>query len=382
MTLRRARKDQNVYPLSVERVLGAQRPILNQESFTKTISLERKRSERSLKPFLLMLLHEPNGGSGVETSRVLAEIVSTLLISTRETDVIGWYQERYVLGIVFTELAREQKDSTVSTIVNRIVDLLKEEVAIDNLNKVNISLHLFPEDWDGGLSDVPRSLTLYPDSLERDDRKKLLSGVKRVMDIIGSGLCLLITAPVFAAVALVIKLSSPGPVFFRQQRVGQQARIFTMLKFRSMHVDNDPSVHKEYVKNLIAGQATFHRSHGNGRPVYKLTEDSRITALRAFLRRTSLDELPQLLNVLKGEMSLVGPRPPVPYEVDNYDIWHRRRLLEAKPGMTGLWQVSGRNRIKFDDMVRLDLLYAISWTPWLDLKILLRTPLAVLEGAQ
>jgi lipopolysaccharide/colanic/teichoic acid biosynthesis glycosyltransferase len=146
-------------------------------------------------------------------------------------------------------------------------------------------------------------------------------------------------------------------------------------------VNNDSSVHRHYVKKLIAGQAESQPTNGNGGRVFKLTEDARITRVGTILRRTSLDELPQFVNVLKGEMSLVGPRPPVPYEVEAYDIWHRRRLLEAKPGITGLWQVSGRNRIKFDDMVRLDLMYAKSWTPWLDIKILIRTPLAVIEGA-
>ncbi|MGB8760935.1 MAG: sugar transferase, partial [Candidatus Sulfotelmatobacter sp.] len=161
---------------------------------------------------------------------------------------------------------------------------------------------------------------------------------------------------------------------------GQDGGSFVFLKFRSMFVNNDSSVHKEYVQKLIAGKADKHLSDGNGQGVYKLTNDSRITRVGAFLRKTSLDELPQFINVLKGEMSLVGPRPPVPYEVEAYDIWHRRRLLEAKPGITGLWQVSGRSRVTFDDMVRLDLHYARTWSPWTDIKILLRTPAAVMLG--
>jgi lipopolysaccharide/colanic/teichoic acid biosynthesis glycosyltransferase len=146
-----------------------------------------------------------------------------------------------------------------------------------------------------------------------------------------------------------------------------------------MHVNNNPEVHREYVRKLIAGTAEKHANE-NGTGVYKLTRDSRITPVGSFLRRTSLDELPQFLNVLQGKMSLVGPRPPVPYEVEAYDFWHRRRVLEAKPGITGLWQVGGRSRVKFDDMVRLDLQYARTWSPWMDLKILLRTPGAVLLG--
>jgi lipopolysaccharide/colanic/teichoic acid biosynthesis glycosyltransferase len=135
------------------------------------------------------------------------------------------------------------------------------------------------------------------------------------------------------------------------------------------------------VRKLIAGEAERQVSNGNGEGVYKLTSDPRVTSVGNFLRRTSLDELPQFLNVFRGEMSLVGPRPPLPYEVGAYDLWHRRRLVEVKPGMTGLWQVTGRNRVKFDDMVRLDVTYARTWSPWLDIKILMRTPRAVLEGA-
>jgi len=170
-------------------------------------------------------------------------------------------------------------------------------------------------------------------------------------------------------------------VFFRQQRVGQYGQQFSIFKFRSMYANNDHAVHKEYVLKLIADQAE--RSGGDGATlgVYKLTNDRRITPLGRFLRRTSLDELPQIINVLLGEMSLVGPRPALPYELAAYQTWHRRRILEAKPGITGLWQVTGRSLVKFDDMVRLDLNYATSWSLWLDLLILLRTPLAVIRGA-
>jgi lipopolysaccharide/colanic/teichoic acid biosynthesis glycosyltransferase len=148
-----------------------------------------------------------------------------------------------------------------------------------------------------------------------------------------------------------------------------------------MRVGNDSSEHQEYVTKLIAGVAERVPSRAGDRGVYKLANDTRVTRIGKFLRQTSLDELPQLFNVIKGEMSLVGPRPPIPYELAAYQTWHRRRLLQAKPGITGLWQVAGRSKVKFDDMVRLDLRYAASWSPWLDLKILLRTPAAVIKGA-
>ena len=148
-----------------------------------------------------------------------------------------------------------------------------------------------------------------------------------------------------------------------------------------MYANNDSNVHKEYVTKLIAGEAERVTSDRKGEGIYKLAGDKRITPLGKFLRRTSLDELPQLINVLCGDMSLVGPRPPIPYELAAYQTWHRRRLLEVKPGITGLWQVTGRSIVGFDEMVRLDLRYATSWTPWLDLEILLRTPAAVIKGS-
>jgi lipopolysaccharide/colanic/teichoic acid biosynthesis glycosyltransferase len=148
-----------------------------------------------------------------------------------------------------------------------------------------------------------------------------------------------------------------------------------------MYVDNDHSVHREFVTKLIAEEGVAEPQSGNRKSVYKLTNDKRVTTIGKFLRRTSLDELPQLINVLKGDMSLVGPRPPIPYELAAYQVWHRRRVLEVKPGITGLWQVTGRSRVKFDEMVRLDLRYATTWTPWLDLMILLRTPVAVIKGS-
>jgi lipopolysaccharide/colanic/teichoic acid biosynthesis glycosyltransferase len=147
-----------------------------------------------------------------------------------------------------------------------------------------------------------------------------------------------------------------------------------------MRPANDSAVHQEYMKRFIAGNASSSNQEGGPAPVFKITNDPRVTPLGRFLRRTSLDELPQFFNVLLGDMSLVGPRPPIPYEVDCYDIWHRRRLLVVKPGITGLWQVSGRSRVGFDDMVRLDLKYARSWTIWLDIKILMKTPRAIFGG--
>ena len=196
----------------------------------------------------------------------------------------------------------------------------------------------------------------------------------------GSILALIVCSPLFGIISLAIKLTSRGAILFKQERVGQYGVGFRFLKFRSMECVNDPSIHREYVRRFIAGEPDPSQTGGGRNVVYKLRSDPRVTRVGKFLRRTSLDELPQLINVLKGEMSLVGPRPPIPYELEAYRIWHRRRVLEAKPGITGLWQVNGRSRLKFDDMVRLDLQYAKKWSLWLDIKILLQTPRAVLFG--
>ncbi len=149
-----------------------------------------------------------------------------------------------------------------------------------------------------------------------------------------------------------------------------------------MYTSTDHTIHQEYVKRLIAGNEAASGQNG-GTKVFKLTNDPRITRIGGFLRRTSLDELPQFFNVLCGDMSLVGPRPPVPYEFEHYDLWHKRRLLAVRPGITGPWQVGGRSKLGFDEMVRMDIEYATSWTVWLDLKILIKTPAAVLtlDGA-
>jgi lipopolysaccharide/colanic/teichoic acid biosynthesis glycosyltransferase len=268
----------------------------------------------------------------------------------------------------------------MSMILGRMSVTLGDSLTSDQFSQVTISFHFFPDDWDNESSGRPSNPALYPDLLiPRNDRRSVVA-IKRAMDIVGSALMLSLCAPIFLIIALAIKASSKGPVLFRQQRVGQYGQHFTFLKFRSMHVNNDSSIHEEFIRKLIANEARKQPSNGNGEGVYKLTNDKRITRVGKFLRRTSLDELPQFLNVLKGEMSLVGPRPPIPYELAAYQTWHRRRVLEVKPGITGLWQVTGRSRVNFDEMVRLDLRYATSWSPSLDFTILMRTPLAVIKG--
>ena len=349
-------------------------------AFHRMIALERKRSERSRKPFVLMLVDVGDEQESDKNTKALRKIASALSVSTRETDVIGWYEKNRALGVMFIEIGPDGKSATLGIIVGRITEALRVNLAFEQFNRLRISFHVFPDDWKKETDQRPCNPTLYPDVMKRKDSSKYLRSIKRAMDIGGSLIGLALASPVFLAIAAAIKLTSQGPVFFRQIRIGQYGERFVFLKFRSMYLHNDSSIHREYVNKLIAGKAEKQPSNGNGAGVYKLTRDSRITPVGAFLRKTSLDELPQFINVLRGEMSLVGPRPPIPYEVEAYDIWHRSRVLEAKPGITGLWQVNGRSQVKFDDMVRLDLQYARSWSPWMDLKILLRTPAAIVGG--
>jgi lipopolysaccharide/colanic/teichoic acid biosynthesis glycosyltransferase len=380
VNVRRSGGIANLDTLSAEVVPIEERGILNEGAFHRMISLERKRTERSRKPFLLMLLDMGNGLRSDNNNKALDKILLALSLSTRETDVTGWYKGNSVVGVMFTEFGAEDRNTILSTMMTRVSETLRNNLSSQQFGLISISFHLFPEEWNHDIPQRPSNPTLYPDLARRDSAKKFFCAIKRIMDIVGSALALLLFSPILLAIAIAIKLTSKGPVFFRQKRVGQHGEQFVFLKFRSMKVNNDASVHKAYVKQLIAGNAQSHSGNGNGSGVYKLTKDTRITRIGGFLRRSSLDELPQFINVLRGEMSLVGPRPAIAYEVEAYDIWHRRRVLEAKPGITGLWQVNGRSRIKFDDMVRLDLRYAKTWSPWMDLKILLRTPVAVVFG--
>jgi lipopolysaccharide/colanic/teichoic acid biosynthesis glycosyltransferase len=215
--------------------------------------------------------------------------------------------------------------------------------------------------------------------------------IKRAIDQVGALAVLLVSAPVFAAAAVAVRVSSPGPILFRQERVGRFERPFTILKFRSMRIDADERVHREHIRSLLDQAATPSREgsevdasdvedHGDAdrSGTFKLVDDDRITPVGRILRMTSVDELPQLLNVVRGEMSLVGPRPDLPGLVESYEPWHRRRF-DVLPGMTGLWQVSGRDALSPPEMLGLDVQYADTWTLRRDLAILLRTVPAVVE---
>jgi len=351
-----------------------ERELLDERLFARMIALERKRTERSGEPFLLLL---------IRCEDVLADVLpldglaDALLKHSRATDLVGWHSRGRVLGILYTSLDSKDLESSRHSIEQRLRKTFKQASFDGLISHLRLSFHFFPDHWNPEAEDLPTDSALYPDLMRPSSRLRLQLATKRIFDLASSAFLLLMLSPLLVAIALLVKATSEGPIFFRQKRVGQYGRQFTFLKFRSMYVNNDHSVHEKFIREYIKNGG---KETDKAAPVYKLQGDKRITRIGKFLRQTSLDELPQLINVLVGEMSMVGPRPAIPYEVDAYQTWHRRRVLEARPGITGLWQVEGRSRVKFDDMVRMDLRYAATWSFWLDLKILLMTPLAVLRG--
>ncbi|MFX0132630.1 MAG: sugar transferase [Candidatus Hodarchaeota archaeon] len=203
--------------------------------------------------------------------------------------------------------------------------------------------------------------------------------IKRIMDIFGAIILLTSLSPFMLISVILIRLTSSGSIIFKQERIGFKGKYFTCFKFRTMYQNKGHKLHEEYVKKLIHGENSSINTGSESNPCFKIKADPRVTPIGKVLRKTSLDELPQLFNVLKGEMSLVGPRPPILYEVEEYKNWHFRRILEVKPGITGLWQVMGRNKTTFDEMVRLDIRYAENWSILLDIKIILKTIFVVLN---
>ena len=372
-------------------------PVFPEDLFLKMLCLERKRAERSRKSFALLSV---DASALLPTDRraaVLSHMLSALSSSLRETDIRGWRKNASVLGVILTETGTADGPMLRRTMPAKVRAALETQLEPRDIQEIQISLHIFPDDalpphggngrgdgdgrgsGDGDGSGNDDGLhALYPDLHPDNDPKRTARRVKRAVDFVGSLTALILLSPLLLAIAGAIKLTSKGPVLFRQKRMGQYGKEFTFLKLRSMYSRNDPAIHRDYVRRFIAGKVDG--APGGDQGVYKLQRDRRVTPLGHLLRRTSLDELPQFLNVLRGEMSLVGPRPPIPYETEAYAIWHRRRFLEVKPGITGLWQVKGRSRLKFDEMVRLDIQYARTWSLGLDFKILLETPRAVLRG--
>jgi exopolysaccharide biosynthesis polyprenyl glycosylphosphotransferase len=303
-------------------------------------------------------------------------------VETREGEIASDLGPEYVLGRV-----NSLDDIVTSYDIEEIflpLNLLENRACFDVVSRCSrtglpvrlvsdIFEILMPDDSKEKIDGLPR-IGLGEPALKG---AKLIG--KRVLDLVVSILAVVVFAPLLILIALLVKLSSPGPVLFRQIRAGRNGTPFTFYKFRTMEHNIDDTIHREYATNFIGGKELRLRDEKNDRKIYKLPDDPRITPIGRILRRTSLDELPQLFNVLKGDMSLVGPRPPIAYELTIYKEWHKRRL-KAKPGITGLWQVSGRSSVPFHDMVLLDIYYINRWSLSLDIEIILKTIPVVLYG--
>lgn len=367
-------------PLSIP-IMGdvPSRMLLNEDAFVSMLYLERRRAERAQKRFVLILVDVKKSLEGAHRDRTILALTKALSDATRETDIIGWYVENDLMAVIGTELGKTSKQVVEERFLSKLRRIFNATLGMDKSSSITVSFHFFPDEYQDGENGHTANIALYPDIQRKESTKRVSLAVKRCIDVVGSGAALLFLSPLFATVALGIKASSKGAVLFKQERLGKGGKPFTVLKFRSMRTDCDAKIHQQYVEQFIAGQTNGDAGQSS-KPVFKIQEDPRVTSLGRFLRKTSLDELPQFWNVLRGEMSLVGPRPPIAYEFRAYEVWHRRRVLEIKPGITGLWQVEGRSRTRFDEMVRLDLKYARVWSIWLDLKILLLTPAAVFSG--
>jgi lipopolysaccharide/colanic/teichoic acid biosynthesis glycosyltransferase len=341
---------------------GAWFQVIGEELFEDALVRERKRADRFEQTFVLLLL-DVEGCSDQQWKHV----VDALFQSAVDTDVVGWFEQDTVVGLI-RPLVDVAPRETARLLGDKVRRNLAGRLTPKEVERCSIHWEIYPS------ASAPASVMTA--GARRTSQQVVRDAAKRALDILGSSVLLIALAPVFAVVSALVKITSRGPVMFPQERIGTGGQPFTMMKFRTMHVNADPKIHQQYVENFIQSSG----ASGSSDKVFKIVDDPRITSIGHFLRRSSLDELPQFWNVLKGEMSLVGPRPPLPYEVARYKNWHRRRVLEAKPGITGLWQVTGRSRTTFDDMVRLDLRYAKRYSVWTDLKILMATPKAVISG--
>jgi lipopolysaccharide/colanic/teichoic acid biosynthesis glycosyltransferase len=348
--------------------------IESQHRFLMRIAQEWRRAERSNRPALLILIDRPERPPSSPDG-----MVGLLAPMFRETDVLGWYKTDVTLGVICLELGKSGVDEARQAILQKIQARL-HGVAKRSSPKITVTAHVLPPYTDGCLASGQDAESVEALWKSVSNEHLGIRITKRVLDIGGSSLLLAASMPALLLIAAAIKLTSRGPVLFRQTRAGLRGRTFGFYKFRTMEVNQDDGLHQDYVKQFIKGNAEKHLDE-SGQAVYKLTHDPRVTRLGKFLRRTSLDEVPQLWNVLRGDMTLVGPRPPLPYELECYDLWHRRRVFALKPGLTGLWQVRGRSRCSFDEMIRLDLQHGKPNSLSLYFRVLLETPGAVVNGS-
>ncbi len=345
-----------------------QTKLLPKPYFLKHLRIERRRAERSKAPLTIALINFENKTSNELNN--FEEFITPLPEYLRETDIIGYVDDN-VIGVIFPDTTEKGAEQCVSKLFNGHE---KPPFSIVTATFPDQIFHRFSAEQQD-----PETLSPFflEDATESISLRNLL---KRGVDIVGSLLAILILSPVILITALLITTTSPGPVLFKQIRLGRKGVPFTFYKFRSMHSSGDDRIHREYITKFINGKLEEINQGDMINPLYKIQSDPRVTRIGRIIRKKSIDELPQLFNVLRGDMSLVGPRPPLPYEAEQYQSWHLRRILEIKPGITGLWQVEGRSKTSFDDMVRLDLQYIRSCSFLLDVKILIKTVKVVIQS--
>jgi lipopolysaccharide/colanic/teichoic acid biosynthesis glycosyltransferase len=321
-------------------------------------------------PFAVLVVDRSDAGADASPWTSILRAVSAV---KRDVDAVGWLERSSVLGLLLPDATQKSAVKVMHELRRQIARRLGDRT----LSAVSVRL------YGHRVAVGPEGATLPPvdllvDAFVPERRHPGRDFAKRALDITGSLGLLALFSPALLLTWAVVRRTSPGPAFHRQVRIGRRGEPFTMYKFRTMYVNAGHGVHHDYMTWFIQSSG---RTPHTGDEVFKLTNDPRITRPGRFLRKTSLDEVPQFWNVLRGDMSLVGPRPPLPFEVEKYQPWHRRRVLEAKPGITGSWQVKGRSRTTFDEMVRMDLEYARSHSLWTDIKILAATPRAMFKGA-
>lgn len=344
------------------------RPVLPEPCFLEQLHIERLRAERSGSALSLILL-DPGRDRRLEDADGVT-LLSSLLESTRASDCIG------IIGAGLIALLLPDTGSAGAR------DLADHISQASGTLFVSLRVATFPDQvFEQLLARFMPEPALMP-FLQGDETlpAPLAESAKRVVDILGSLTGLVLLFPVMALIAVGIRLTSTGQVIYRQQRLGKRGIPFTLYKFRTLYQDSSEALHQNFVRQYIRNELPAETLTEAPATPYKLQNDPRVTPLGRWLRASSLDELPQLFNVLRGDMSLVGPRPAIRYEAREYQAWHLRRILSMKPGLTGLWQVEGRSSTRFDDMVRLDIRYIQGWSLGLDLRILCKTVWIVLTG--
>jgi lipopolysaccharide/colanic/teichoic acid biosynthesis glycosyltransferase len=336
-------------------------------SFLNQLRIEKLRAHRSKTTLsiILLTLDKVIEGESINLNKTL----DTVRARIRNTDISGFVNHN-TIGILLPDTNENGAKEICGKLING-----------DKNPQFSTTVSSYP---DNIFESLAKTGSIRPDAFPFGLENSIGSSwfkllLKRGVDILGSIIGIVIFMPVMLITALAIKVTSPGPVIFKQIRLGKQGTPFTFYKFRSMHVNTDDQIHRNYIRDFIKGHHEKVNQGDAEEPLFKIKFDPRITRIGRFIRKTSIDELPQFFNVLKGDMSLVGPRPPLPYEAEKYEPWHLRRILEMKPGITGLWQVEGRSKTGWDDTVRLDIRYIQNWSLLIDLKILLKTVKVVLK---